>query len=129
MAKVKEKKPKAKKRTVVEGRAFVCSTYNNTIITITDNKGEVLCWSSAGANGFKGAKKATPYAAQVAAENAVEKAKVYGLEKVNVFVRGVGSGREQAVRGLISGGLAIESITDTTPVPHNGCRVKRARRV
>lgn len=129
MAKAKEKKTKAKKRTVVNGRAFVSSTYNNTIVTLTDTDGNVLCWSSAGANGFKGAKKATPYAAQVAAESAVEKAKVYGLETVDVFVRGVGSGREQAVRGLISGGLAIESITDTTPVPHNGCRVKKARRV
>lgn len=131
MAKAKKdaSKKKAKKRSVTEGRAYVSSSYNNTIITITDKDGGVIAWSSAGANGFKGAKKATPYAAQVAAESAVEKAKIYGLEKVDVYVKGIGAGREQAVRGLINAGLAIEVITDVTPVPHNGCRKKKTRRV
>ncbi|MBU2524374.1 30S ribosomal protein S11 [Patescibacteria group bacterium] len=125
----KVKKARVKRRSVIEGRAYVTSSYNNTIITLADSKGDVIAWSSAGANGFKGAKKATPYAAQIAAEAAVEKAKAYGLEKVEVFVKGVGAGREQAIRGLINAGLAIESILDVTPVPHNGCRKKKARRV
>ena len=89
----------------------------------------MLSWSSAGANGFKGPKKATPYAAQTSAEKAVEKAKAYGLERVEVFVKGAGNGREQAIRGLHTGGLNIESITDITAIPHNGCRPKKTRRV
>ncbi len=117
------------KRNVPIGVAHVQATFNNTLITITDNNGEVIASSSAGANGFKGAKKATPYAAQVSAENAAAKAKVFGLEQVHVFVKGVGSGREQAVRGLQAGGIDIQSITDMTRVAHNGCRPSKSRRV
>ncbi len=125
----KSKKGKPKRRNLQEGNAFIQATFNNTIVTISDPNGEVIAWSSAGSNGFKGAKKATPYAAQVSAENAANKAKVFGLEKVHVFVKGVGSGREQAVRGLQAGGIDILSITDLTPVPHNGCRPRKSRRV
>lgn len=127
-AKVKVKKSKSK-RTVTEGKAFVQSSFNNTIITITDLNGNVIAWSTAGTNGFKGAKKATPYAAQVSAEACVNKALLHGLEKLHVFVKGLGSGREQAIRGLSASGVNIESITDVTPKPHNGCRPRKARRV
>ena len=120
---------KAKRRIVPEGKAFIQASYNNTIVTLTEPNGNVLSWSSSGSNGFKGARKSTPYAAQVSAENAVEKAKLYGLERVHVYVKGVGSGREQAIRGLVAGGLNLITITDTTPIPHNGCRKKKARRV
>jgi small subunit ribosomal protein S11 len=126
---VKKIKKSKSKRTVTEGKAFVQSSFNNTIITITDLNGNMIAWSSAGSNGFKGAKKATPYAAQVSAEAAVNKALLYGIEKLHVFVKGIGSGREQAVRGLHASGVNIESITDVTPVPHNGCRPRKARRV
>jgi small subunit ribosomal protein S11 len=133
MAKKSEKttkrKTSRKRRNVPEGRVSIFAGYNNTIVTITDPEGDVIAWNSAGASGFKGAKKSTPYAAQVAAEGAVEKAKAYGLDKVHVFVKGIGNGREQAIRGLIAGGLEIVSISDVTPVPHNGCRKRRTRRV
>lgn len=122
-------KKKAKRRIVQEGNAFIQASYNNTIVTLTEPNGNTISWSSAGASGFKGARKATPYAAQVSAENAVEKAKVFGLERVHVYIKGVGTGRDQAVRGLVSAGLNLISITDTTPIPHNGCRKKKARRV
>lgn len=122
-------KKKAKRRIVQEGNAFIQASYNNTIVTLTESNGNVISWSSAGASGFKGARKATPYAAQVSAENAVAKAKVFGLERVHVYIKGVGTGRDQAVRGLVSAGLNLISITDTTPIPHNGCRKKKARRV
>ena len=125
----KAKKGKAKRRTVTEGKAYIQATYNNTIVSITDLNGEVLAWSSAGSNGFKGAKKATPYAAQVSSENAANKAKVFGLEKVHVIVKGVGSGREQSIRGLHVAGLNIESLTDITAIAHNGVRKRRSRRV
>ena len=117
------------RRFVSEGRVYVKSTYNNTIITFTDQQGEILTWASAGASGFKGPRKATPYAASVAAESAVEKAKVYGLEKVHAFVKGVGSGREQALRSIQANGISLLSIQDITPIPHNGCRRKKPRRV
>lgn len=126
---VKKIKKSKSKRTVTEGRAFVQSSFNNTVITITDLNGQVIAWSSAGSNGFKGAKKATPYAAQISAEAAVNKALLYGLEKLHVFVKGIGAGREQAIRGLGANGVNIESITDVTPVPHNGCRPRKSRRV
>lgn len=126
---VKKVKKSKSKRTVTEGKAFVQSSFNNTIITITDLNGNMIAWSSAGSNGFKGAKKATPYAAQISAEAAVNKALLYGIEKLQVFVKGIGSGREQAVRGLHASGVNIESITDVTPVPHNGCRPRKARRI
>ena len=119
---------KSKKKIVKQGRAYIQASYNNTIISLTDELGNVISWSSAGSSGFKGSRKATPYAAQVAAENAVEKAKPMGLEKVSVFIKGIGSGREQALRALQSSGLQLEAITDCTPIAHNGCRVKKARR-
>lgn len=121
-------KKKAKKRVSPECNAYIQASYNNTIVTITELSGDTLAWASAGASGFKGSRKSTPYAAQVAAENAVEKAKASGIEKVNVFVKGVGPGREQAVRGLNAAGLQIIAITDVTPIPHNGCRPKKIRR-
>mgnify|MGYP002621470459 CR=1 FL=1 len=124
-----KKKKKPKRRLVVEGKAYIQASFNNTIVTIADLDGNVLTWNSAGASGFKGPKKATPYAAQISAEKAAEKAKVYGLERVHVVVKGAGNGREQAIRGLHTGGLNIESIVDVTTVPHNGCRPKKTRRI
>lgn len=123
------KKTRSKKTKVENGNAYIQASYNNTIVTLTEPNGNVIAWSSAGASGFKGARKATPYAAQVAAEKASEAAKVYGLERVHVYIKGVGTGREQAVRGLSSSGLDIVSINDLTPTPHNGCRKKKQRRV
>ncbi|PIZ75708.1 30S ribosomal protein S11 [Candidatus Peregrinibacteria bacterium CG_4_9_14_0_2_um_filter_41_14] len=120
---------KAKKRSISLGKAFIQSTFNNTIITLTDMDGGVISWSSSGSCGFKGARKSTPYAAQTASESAVSKAKNSGLEKVHVFIKGIGPGREQAIRGLQAGGVNVESITDITPVPHNGCRPRKKRRV
>lgn len=122
-------KKKKQIRQISHGRAYVQATYNNTIITLTDLNGNVLSWSSAGQNNFKGPKKATPYAASVIVKDAVEKAKPYGLKNVNVFVKGVGSGREAAVRALNTYGLNTVSIKDITPIPHNGCRHRRPRRV
>ena len=127
---VKPKKGKKKvKKAVPKGRVNILASFNNTIITISDEKGDVIAWSSSGSSGFRGARKSTPYAAQVAAENAVEKASIYGLTSVNIYVKGVGSGREQAVRGIQGKGIEIESIIDVTPIPHNGCRKKKQRRV
>lgn len=126
------KKPKSSKKIrklVTLGNVYVHSTYNNTIVTIASPNGDVLTWGSAGSSGFKGARQATPYAAQVAAENAADKAKIFGLEKVNVYVKGLGSGREQAIRGLVSKGLEIVSINEVTPIAHNGCRKRKARRI
>jgi small subunit ribosomal protein S11 len=125
------KKGKKKKtiRQIAHGRAYIQATYNNTIVTLTDLNGNVLSWSSAGQNGFKGPKKATPYAASVIVKNAVEKTKPYALKNVNVFVKGVGSGRESAIRALNTYGLNVLTIKDITPIPHNGCRRKRTRRV
>lgn len=120
---------KAKKRIVPEGKAFIQAGFNNTMISITDPDGNVLAWSSAGANGFKGPKKATPYAAQISAEKAAENAKAFGVERVHVFIKGAGNGREQSMRGLLTGGIMIESITDTTAIAHNGCRSRKSRRV
>jgi small subunit ribosomal protein S11 len=116
-------------RTVEKGRVYIRASYNNTLVTITDDKGDVLSWSSAGASGFKGSRKSTPYAGQVAAKEAAEKAKIYGLNEVDVFVEGVGSGREQSIRSLQAVGLQVNSIIDETPVPHGGCRPKKPRRV
>lgn len=128
-----EEKPKTvrrnKKKTVLNGRIYVKAGFNNTIITITDEKGNSLVQASSGSAGFKGSKKSTPYAAQMAAESAAEKAKAYGFEKGDVYVKGVGHGREQALRGLIAQGITIQSIYDVTPIPHNGCRQPRTRRV
>ncbi len=123
------KKVSRKRRNVPEGRVNIQAGYNNTLVSVADSLGGVLAWSSAGASGFKGSKKSTPYAAQVAAENASEKAKAFGMAKVHVTVKGIGPGREQALRGLIASGIEILSITDVTPIPHNGCRKRRTRRV
>lgn len=130
-AKAKAAKPRKKKvaRHVPIGRAYVQATYNNTIVTLTDQNGNVLSWSSSGSCGFKGPKKATPYAAGVVVKDAADKVQECGLQEVNVFVKGVGSGREAAVRALNANGFNILSIKDTTPIPHNGCRAPKPRRV
>jgi small subunit ribosomal protein S11 len=128
--KLVKKKKKKTARVVKVGRAYIQATYNNTMITLTDNNGDVIAWASAGVAGFKGAKKATPYAAQIITKIAAQKAKEeYGLQEVSVFVSGVGTGREAAIRALNANGLDVSSIKDTTPVPHNGCRPKKPRRV
>ena len=114
---------------VTSGIAHVHATFNNTIVTITDKQGNTLCWSSTGVVKFGGSKKATPFAAQMAAEDAAKKALNLGLKEVEVFVKGPGSGRESAVRALQAAGLTITSIRDVTPVPHNGCRPPKRRRV
>jgi len=125
---LKGKKKKAV-RSVPVGCAYIQATYNNTIVSITDQLGNVLSFSSAGLNGFKGPKKATPFAASTIVKDAVEKAKPYGLKDVVVYVKGVGLGREAAVRGLNANGLNVISIKDVTPIPHNGCRKPGPRRV
>ncbi len=125
------KNPKKRKavRQVPRGSAYVQATYNNTLITITDPQGAVLGWASAGAAGFKGPKKATPYAASVVVKNLLAKIADYGVKEVNVFVKGIGGGRESAIRALHSNGLVVLSISDVTPIPHNGCRPPKRRRV
>lgn len=117
------------KKSVVRGQAHIQSTYNNTIVTLADDKGRVLGWSSAGSIGFKGTKKSTPYAASLIVKNAVEKVKKIGLKEVDVFVKGVGAGRDSAIRSLAQQGLIINSIKDMTPIPHNGCRPPKPRRI
>lgn len=126
---VAAKKKKKWKAQVLRGRANVLCTYNNTIVSLADMSGATLAWSSSGHLGFKGAKKSTPYAATQVVGEVVEKVKKYGLQEVDVFVRGVGSGREAAIRALSNNGLTLLSIKDTTPVPHGGCRPPRPRRV
>lgn len=122
-------KRKKGRRIVAQGQAHIKCTYNNTIISLTDRTGKVLAWSSAGSLGFKGAKKATPYAATQVVRDVTEKVKKHQLKEVEVFVKGVGSGREASIRGLSNNDLMIVSIKDTTPVPHNGCRQRKPRRV
>ena len=117
------------KRMVAEGVVHIHSTFNNTIITITDPQGNVIAWSSAGAVGFKGSRKGTPFAAQVAAEAAARKAAELGMRQVQVFVKGPGAGRESALRSLQAAGFAVNIIKDVTPIPHNGCRPPKRRRV
>jgi len=128
-----EKAPKSKKkkiiRQVTHGNACIQATYNNTIVTITDPNGDVLSWSSAGKVGFKGPKKATPYAASLVVKDVVEKIAKYGLKDIHVFVKGIGGGREGAIRALHTNGLNILSVADVTPIPHNGCRPPGRRRV
>lgn len=124
---VRQKKKVAKN--VPAGIACIQASYNNTIVSFTDPSGNVLAWSSAGQNGFKGPKKATPYAAGMIVKNAAEKATVFGLKDVHVLVRGIGQGREAAIRALHANGLNVLSIKDITPIPHNGCRPPRPRRV
>ena len=120
---------KKQKRNVPNGVAYISSTFNNTIITIADNNGDVISWSSSGASGFKGAKKGTPFAAQTASESAAKRAMDQGMRQIEVMVSGPGSGRETAIRALQGAGLEITLIRDVTPVPHNGCRPPKARRV
>jgi len=121
-------KTKKKKRTVEEGRAYIKSTFNNTIITITDNKGDVLATASAGARGFRGSKKSTSFAASKAAGTAVAKADNVGMHKISIFVTGVGTGRDAAIRSLAGSGMEVLAIKDITPIPHNGPRPRRPRR-
>jgi small subunit ribosomal protein S11 len=120
---------KRERRSLTSGRAYVRSTFNNTIVTIADPNGEVVAWASAGTVGFKGTKKSTPFAAQLAAENAARKAMETGMRRVDVYVQGPGSGRETAIRSLQAAGLEVSTIRDTTPIPHNGCRPPKRRRV
>ena len=128
--KVAKKVTKKRERKNVErGQAHIQSSFNNTIVTLTDAEGNALSWASAGGLGFRGSKKSTPYAAQMAAETATKAALVHGLKSVDVFVKGPGSGREAAIRALSASGLDVLSICDVTPVPHNGCRPPKRRRV
>ncbi len=123
------KKKKKIKRLVQKGRAHIQCTYNNIMISISDSRGEVLSWSSSGLLGFKGAKKSTPYAATQVAGDVVEKVKKYGVSEIEIYVKGVGSGREAAIRALVGRGFNVSLIKDITPMPHNGCRPKKPRRV
>ena len=128
-ATTKSKGRKRERKSVPRGRAYVQSTFNNTLITLTDPQGNVLSWASAGQSGFKGSRKSTPYAAQIAAEGAARRAMEHGLRQVEVRVKGPGSGREAAIRSLQSAGLQVTNIRDVTPMPHNGCRPPKRRRV
>ncbi len=129
MAKASASKRKKVKKNIPEGIAHVHATFNNTIITITDRKGDTLCWATAGGSGFRGSRKSTPFAAQVAAERCGTQAQEYGLKSVDVRIKGPGPGRESSVRALNNIGIRITSITDVTPLPHNGCRPPKKRRV
>ena len=126
---IKKGAKKKVKRNVAIGVAHIQSTFNNTLITITDVAGAPLCWSSAGQHGFKGSRKSTPFAAQVAAEDCAKKAAEYGVRTLSVYVKGPGAGRESALRALQSAGFKISLIRDVTPIPHNGCRPPKRRRV
>ena len=129
MAKGKRETRRTVRRNVAQGVAHIKATFNNTIITITDNTGDVLCWASAGTVGFKGSRKSTPFASQRAAEVVAQKAIKMGMKLVQVQVKGPGSGRESAIRSLQAAGLEIKGIDDVTPLPHNGCRPRKKRRV
>jgi small subunit ribosomal protein S11 len=132
VAKQKKKVVRTRRRerkNVAVGHAHIQSTFNNTIISISDIQGNVISWGSSGAQGFKGSRKSTPYAAQVTAENAARRAMEHGMRSIEVFVRGPGAGREAAIRALQAAGLEVSAITDTTPIPHNGCRPPKRRRV
>ncbi len=127
--KSKPKKSKKQFKTVTSGIAHILATFNNTIVTITDTAGNALSWASAGGLGFRGSRKSTPFAAQMAAETAAKAAMEHGLKVVEVFVKGPGAGREAAIRALQTAGLDVNMIKDTTPIPHNGCRPPKRRRV
>ncbi len=130
MAQKKQTRAKKRERRVVPvGRAYIQSTFNNTMVTITDAQGNVLAWGTSGSAGFKGSRKGTPYAAQMAARDSARKAMVHGLRQIEVYVKGPGSGREAAIRSLQTAGLYITGIRDVTPIPHNGCRPPKRRRV
>jgi small subunit ribosomal protein S11 len=117
------------KRVIPHGMAYILATFNNTIVTITDFDGNAICWASSGNCGFKGSKKSTPFAAQIAAGKAAKKAKDFGMQKVDICVKGPGAGRESAIRAIQAAGLQVNSIKDITPIPHNGCRPPKRRRV
>ena len=129
MVKDKTRVKRREKKNITSGIAYVNATYNNTMVTITDAQGNAISWSSAGGMGFKGSRKSTPYAAQVAAEDAAKKAMEHGMKTIEVMVKGPGTGRESARRALQSTGFTITSIKDVTPIPHNGCRPPKRRRV
>ncbi len=129
MAKPGTRTKKRAKRTVVDGVAHIHASFNNTIITITDPQGNALCWASAGGSGFKGSRKSTPFAAQVASEKLTDTMNEHGMQNLDVFIKGPGPGRESAVRALNAAGFRINNITDITPIPHNGCRPPKKRRV
>lgn len=126
MAKTRKRKPR---RNVTAGVVHIRATFNNTTVTITDTKGDTLCWASAGTSGFKGSRKSTPFAGQCAAQQAAEKAQKFGVREVDVRVNGPGSGRESAVTAIQAAGLNVRTIEDCTPIPHNGCRPRKKRRV
>jgi small subunit ribosomal protein S11 len=126
---VAKKKAKKIKRQISKGKASIKCTYNNTVITLSDSNGQVLAWATSGLLGFKGAKKATPYAATQVVANVSEKVRKYGLKELEVYVKGVGSGREASIRALANNGFELVLIKDITPIPHNGCRPKKPRRV
>ncbi len=126
MAKVQRRK---QRRNVTNGIAHIQSTFNNTTVTITDGKGDTLCWASAGTCGFKGSRKSTPFAGQMAAQQAAEKAAKHGVKELEVRVKGPGSGRESAISALQTAGMTVKMIEDVTPIPHNGCRPRKRRRV
>lgn len=129
MATQKRRQRRRERRSVPQGRAYIRSSFNNTIVTLTDPTGGVIAQSSAGASGFKGSRKSTPFAAQLAGENAARKAMEHGMRTVEVYVKGAGSGREAAIRSLQAAGLNVTAIRDITPIPHNGCRAPKRRRV
>ncbi|RKF14419.1 30S ribosomal protein S11 [Alginatibacterium sediminis] len=129
MAKTPTRAKKRVKKQVADGMAHIHASFNNTIVTITDRQGNALSWATAGGSGFRGSRKSTPFAAQVAAERAAEAAKDYGLKNVEVFVNGPGPGRESSIRALHAAGFRVTNITDVTPIPHNGCRPPKKRRV
>ena len=129
MAKGKPKPRRRERKSVPRGRAYIRSTFNNTLITLTDPEGAVIAWGSAGIVGFKGARKGTAFAAQRAAETAARRAMEHGMRQVEVFIKGPGSGREAAIRSLQAAGITVTSIRDVTPIPHNGCRPPKRRRV
>lgn len=132
MAKIEEKKTTTKKkinRVTENGKVYIAATFNNTLVTITNNKGDTIGWSSAGASGFKGARKSTPFAATTAVENVARKAMTQGLKSVEVYVKGPGAGRDSALRAIKTAGLSITQIADVTPIPHNGPRASKKRRI
>jgi small subunit ribosomal protein S11 len=126
---MKKKAKKERRKNLGEARVYIQATFNNTVVTVTDIAGNTIAWSSAGSLGFKGAKKSTPFAAQSTTETAVGKAREFGIQEVDVYVKGPGVGRESAIRAIGTLGLRVRSIIDITPIPHNGCRPQKARRV
>ncbi len=129
MPKKRTKARRRERKSIPTGRAYIQATFNNIIVTLTDPEGNVIAWGSSGTSGFKGSRKGTPYAAQLAARDAARKAMEHGLRQVEVYIKGPGSGREAAIRSLQSSGLYITGIRDVTPIPHNGCRPPKRRRV